>query len=624
MSAPRIRRLIVALSLFLLTPVTSPAEPTIAVDDLGIPTMKRALGLRCLTKDASGMIEAWGAFETNERFALVGVRVDNGKTTFVDINKFGPPPARARHPQMMASADGNLYAFVGVPGHFVKFDVTRRELIDLGAPSAKASYWLGSTVAPDGKFYVGTTSETELVRCDPATGKVENLGKLSNDPREHYAPHPVAADDGMIYCPVGMHHGELWAFNPSTGERKQILPESMLNKQGRPELWRAKDGHVYGDWAGVKFRCTPDAIEIGKTAKFWPRTYPKVMGDLNVGDVGDDGRLKLTRAGKVSYVQTDYTGAMRSIYSVGCERDGRIYGGGVSPASTFAFDPATKKFTDFGLLSSGPVQVYDTLNHQRGLFIASYMNASVDFFDPGAPLKKGLNPRHVVTLPDQERPAQEIIGPDGMIYAGTTPSKGRLGGALLRVNPTNLTHKTWSNLITNCSLGRLVSIPKTGQILGSTSIYGGSSATPTETEACIYLWDCQREEVVFTAKPLPGTKTYGAVVLGTNGLVYGIDGRGNKYFALDPTTRKTVFTGTLPVKTLHFPELADEPFGPRGLIYGLGEDAIIAIDPADHSAKVIGRNPALKNAWGFCIARDGQLYFAALGHLMRCQLPKQE
>ncbi|MBI5802632.1 MAG: hypothetical protein HZA92_18155, partial [Verrucomicrobia bacterium] len=199
-----------------------------------------------------------------------------------------------------------------------------------------------------------------------------------------------------------------------------------------------------------------------------------------------------------------------------------------------------------------------------------------------------------------------------------------LGGALLRVNPDDLSHKTWSNLVTNQSLGRLVSVPQTGQVLGATSIYGGSSATPTEAEACIFLWDCKREEIVFTAKPLPGAKTYGAVVRAANGLIYGVEGRGNRYYAFDPVARKTVFAGTLPVKTLRFPELADEPSGPRGLIYGLGDEAIIAIDPADHSVKVVGQNPALKSAWGFCVALDGQLYFGALGHLMRCQLPKQE
>jgi hypothetical protein len=416
-----------------------------------------------------------------------------------------------------------------------------------------------------------------------------------------------------------MHHGELWSFDPKTKARRQLLPADMLGTQGAPDVWRAKDGRVYGEWAGNKFRCTPEGIVIGETAAPWPRTFPRVMGDLSVGDIGDDGRLKLTRQGKVSYLATEFTGMARPIYSVSCERDGIIYGGGVSPAHSFAFDPKTRRITDYGTLSSGPVQVYDTLNHERGLFIASYMNASVDLFDPRLPVVKGANPRHIVTLPDQERPEQEIIGPDGMIYAGTTPSKGRLGGALLRVNPADLTHRVWNNIVNNQSLGRLVSLPESRSVLGASGIHGGSSATPTEKEALIYLWDCREEKITFTAKPLPGAKAYAAVVRAPNGIVYGVEGRANRYFAFDPAARKTIFTGTLPVRTLHFPELADEPF--HGLIYGLGDDALFCIDPVNHEARVLGRHPSLKNAWGFCIAQDGWLYYGSLGHLMRCRIP---
>ena len=594
---------------------------SLPVEDLGTPMVRRSFGLRCVTKDASGMIEAWGGFESPERFALVGVRIGTGKVTMVDINEFGPPPVRSRHPQMMTGGDGNLYAFVGSPGHFVKFDVTKRKLVDLGVPSPKATYWLGATVGPDGCFYIGTTSETELLRCDPATGKIENMGRLSDDAREHYAPHPVVSDANVIYCPVGMHHGELWAVDPRSGARKQILPATMLDKQGAPTVWRAKDGQVYGEWTGVKFRCTPEAIVPGETNPLFPRFNPKLTGDVRVGDIDEDGKMNLFRDNKESFIATEFEGAIRPIYSVSCERDGVIYGGGVAPANTFAYDPAARKFTNFGQLSSGPVQVYDTLNHERGLFLASYMNASIDFFDPRVPVKKGVNPQRVVTLPDQERPAQELLGPDGMIYSGTTPSKGRLGGALLRVNPADLTHRVWNNIVTNQSVTRLASIPATGEVLGVTSISGGSSATPTEKEAVLFLWNCRDEKVAFTAHPLPDAKGYGAVVRGNNGLVYGVESRGNRYFAFDPVARKTVMTGTLPVNTIHFPDLADEPFGPAELIYGLGDDAVFVIDPADGSAKIVGRDPALKDAFGFCVAHDGRLYFGRHGHLMRCQLP---
>ena len=565
------------------------------------------------------MQEAWASYETHDRFALVGVRLGNGKTTWMDINRFGEPPTRARHVQMMAGSDGNLYAFAGVPGRFLKYDVTKRELIDLGVPAEKASYWLGADVGPDGKFYIGTYPNTEVVRCDPATGKIENLGRLTEDDRLKYVSHPVVSDDNIVYCPVGMEHGELWALDLKTGVRKQILPESMLKTQGKPEVWRGKDGRVYGAWTGVKFRCTPDAIVPGEESPMTARNNPRYVGDLVVGDIDDSGMLQISRKGKKSFVATDFTGAPRTIFSVSCERDGRIYGGTVSPAHTFSFDPATRKLTDHGPIASGPIQIYDTLNHERGLFISSYMNASVDFFDPAAPLKEGANPRRVVQLDGHERPMQGVMGPDGMIYTGTVPAKGRLGGVLLRVNPADLSYKLFTNVVPNQSILRLTGLPEDGQILGVTSINGGSTAIPTEKEACLFLWDCREEKVAFTATPLTGIKSYGAVVRAANGLVYGV--AANRYYAFDPASRKVVFTGTLPVKSLRFPELADAPYGPRGLIYGMGDDAIFAIDPSDHSASVVARDANLQGAYGFCIASDGFLYFGKGSHLMRCRLP---
>jgi hypothetical protein len=211
-----------------------------------------------------------------------------------------------------------------------------------------------------------------------------------------------------------------------------------------------------------------------------------------------------------------------------------------------------------------------------------------------------------------------------MVYAGTTPSKGRLGGALLRVNPQDLTHTVWTNIIPNQTIARLVSLPQTGEVLGVSSINGGSSAIPTEKEGCVFLWDCKQEKVVFTAQPLPGAKVYGAVARAADGLVYGVEYGTKRFYAFDPVKRQTVFTGELPVKNLHYPELVDEPFGPRGWIYGIGDDAIVAIDPARREAKAIARDPALARAFGYCISHDGYLYFGSGSHLLRCKLPAQE
>jgi outer membrane protein assembly factor BamB len=606
-----------ALGLLWLTALSAfAADTSFTFEDLGEPVRLRELTMQAITRDAGGGYMAWSDYEASDKHALVGVHLDTGDVTWVDLTRFG-----RTHVQIFQADESSLYAYTGSPGHFLKYDAAKRELKDLGAPAKPASYWLGSAVGPDGKFYMGTYPQAALVRCDPRTGKVENLGRLPDDPKQNYLLFPAASADSIIYCPVGLHHRELWAVDAATGAKKQILPASLTQAQGNPRVWLAADGHVYGESGSAKFRCHPDRIEIGETKPPAPRK-PLLAGDKIVGSINAAGKLALTDAKtrKATLLQTRYEGAPRSIFSVSCERDGKVYGGTFSPAITFCYDTRDGKLTNLGRLSTAPIQVYDTLNHPSGLFLSSYMAASVDFFDPARPVAKKENPRHVVTVTGQERPVQLALGPDGMIYTGTFPSKGRLGGALVRVNPNDFSHKVWVNVIPNQSLFSLTAVPELGSLFCSSSTRGGSSAIPTEKEAFVFLWDCQREAVAFRAQPVPGTKHYGAVVRARNGLLYGVAGA--KYYVFDPTQRKVLFTGALPVKSLRFPELSDAPAGPRGLIYGVGDDAVFAIDPADHSAKIVARDVSLKRAFGFCVTPDETLYYGCGSRLMRCKLRK--
>lgn len=581
-------------------------------ENLGVPVSQKSLGIRCVTHDAAGRFMAWGAHESPDGFALVGIDLKTGEVSFVNTTRFG-----LRHIQMSTLADGNLYAFTGLPGHFLKYDVNQRKLFDMGAPAPQGTYWEGSAVGPDGKFYVGTYPNTELVRIDSGSGRVDNLGPVTKDSRDKYIVHPTVSSDNIVYCPVGMNHCELWSVNAKTGARKQILPVALMGKQGYPNVWLAADGRVYGRVGNTEFLCLPNEIRLGPTK---PPQYPeKIAGDKIVGDVDNDGKLTLSdrRTGRKSLLQTTYAGETRKIFSVSCERNGRIYGGTISPAHSFCYDTHTGQMTDLGQLSSGPVQLYDTLNHPKGLFFSSYMNASVDYFNPELDEKRPDNPRRIITLSDQERPMQLVQGPDGMIYTGTVPSKGRLGGDLVRINPDDFTCTVWKNVIPNQSILRLAAVPETGELLCTTSISGGSSAIPTEKEACIFLWDCRKEAVVFRTQPLKGAKDYGAVVRAKNGIIWGVSH--NKYYAFDPRSRQAIFTGLLPVRSLPFPELSAEPV--RGLIYGIGDNAIFAINPTNKSASIVMRDPALEHAYGFYVTSDDTLYFGSGSHLMRCHVP---
>ncbi|MDH7570156.1 MAG: hypothetical protein QHJ73_11290, partial [Armatimonadota bacterium] len=589
--------------------------PGPAFESLGEPVRLRELTLEFVTRNAEGAYTAWSRYEGPEHVGLVGIRVATGEVVWVDTRPYGVSHVRAAQ-----GAGGDLFLYSGNPGHFLRLEAATERLVDLGTPANPASYWMHDCVSTDGWFYVGSYPHTYLVRCHLQSGKVENLGRMTTDARQRYITRTAVSDDQVVYCAVGLHHRELWSYDTRTGEKRQILPPEMTRDQGAPSIWLGEDGQVYGQCGAVRFRCRPDSIEPEKTAQ--PRRAPAVLvaGDWHVGAVDAEGRLRLThtKTGKVEHRQTRYAGSPRAIYCVGCERDGVLYGGTMFPARVFCFDTRAGRTEDLGVLTSSRIQVYDVLSHPSGLFLSSYMGASIDFFNPAAPRKKGENPRHIITVPGQERPTQLVTGPDGRVYTGTIPSKGRLGGALVRVDPADFSTRVWRDLVPNQSYLNLAPVPETGELLVTTTVGGGTSAIPTEKEAVVFLWDTAREAISFRVQPVPGTRSYGAVVRAQNGVIYGLAGK--SYYAFDPKTRQVLYTGTLPVTQARFPGLSDYPVGPKGLIYGVGDDAVFAIDPADHSARVVARDASLKNAHGFLVTSDGTLYYGSGARLMRCRL----
>jgi hypothetical protein len=319
-------------------------------------------------------------------------------------------------------------------------------------------------------------------------------------------------------------------------------------------------------------------------------------------------------------VQTQYEGRPASIYSVSCGRDGKIWGGSGQPATTFYYDTKTGELANVGRVTGGRIQVYDTISLPQGLFLSSYTGAHLNVYDPDRPREGGVNPRAIATLSAshmQERPYQWALGPDGMLYIGTRPIKGHLGGALVRVNPDDLSFKVWRNIIPNQSILYVAPVPETNEMLCASSVSGGSSAIPTEKEACIFLWDIAGEEVTFPAHPLPGTRSYGMLARARTGVIYGL--AGEKYYAFDPKQRKVVHVGDLPGVARQFPGMYREPVGPKGLIYGFADDALFAIDPSDHGIEQLARHPTIEDARGPYVTQDGTVYYGSGATLMRCR-----
>lgn len=592
-------------------------QPDARFKNLGRPVVHRTLAMSIVTRDQHGNHVAWASLESADKLGLLGVRVDTGAILWRDLSEYG----RA-HIRMRLAGDGHIYLYCGRPGRFLRLDADTYKLTDLGVPDQKASYWLGHAIGPDGRFYVGAYPRANLVFLDPSTGTVGDLGRLPNDDRQAYVLHPVVSDNNVAYCPVGLHHMELWTLDLNTGDKRQILPESLTQLRGCPKVWIGDDGNVYGRAGTAQFRCHPGRVELGQTAPRRAAAARNQAGQLTASHIDAQGRLVLvdTASGRKRFVPTDFRGVGVSIFSIGCQRDGWIYGGTFSPATLFRCHHKTDRLEDLGRVTAGRTQIYDAINGEDGVYLTSYGGGCIDRYNPDASPDARQKISRIVRLSsryEQERPIQIVKAGDGMLYTGTVPIKGVLGGALVRIDPHSGRVNVWRNIIPEQSVRYLTPIAEQ-QLFCASSVRGGTSAIPSRQEAYVFIWDAVREAIVHKAQPVPGTRHYGSVATSRSGIVYGI--AGDSYYAFDPGKRQTVARQQLPVRRIAFPGLCGNPLGKEGEIIGLGDDAVFAISPVDHTCRIVVRHPSIRAARGVFLTRDGTLYYGSGDDLWRCRL----
>lgn len=600
------------------------AEGRYVFENLGEPMEAKTIPIEAVTVNASGQAVAWGVRVDPDHFEAVGLDAATGADIRLDLMRY----KRSSQIRIMRGRSGHLYIYAGSPARFFKYDIDRHELIDLGRPAAPARYINGHTVAPDGRFYVGSYPATNFVCVDTTTDQTYSIGPIAEDKRQKYIIEPATSDDNIVYIPVGLHHAELWTYDPVTGAKRQVLPESLTQHQGTVWVFVADDGQVYGTGFGRSFRCYPDRIElVDELPKRRDERSQITVAGVEYREIDPSGRLVIhdTRSGATRFVQTGVRGESVMIYSIGGIHDGKLWGGGFSPARTWTLDLQTGKFEDWGRLVRPKTQVYDTFFHERGVFLSSYLGADIDLLDP-----QRRQITHVVSLKEthhgQERLPHFVLGPDGNIYGPTMPVKGHLDGGIVRVDPETLAC-AWFPIVDDLAPTSLVVVPGTSELFGTATIHSSTSVVPTRREGAVFIWDIEQEKVVWEGSPVPGTEHYRWATMGRNGLVYGITN--THYFVFDPKARRVVHVGELPLPDKNLTVLlAPEPTGPEGLIVGLLRGRVFAIDPRDHSVRVLAEHPSIlrdehvteHTTLAIWASPEGVLYYGAGPELWRVNL----
>lgn len=510
--------------------------------------------------------------------------------------------------------DEKIYLGTWESGWLLRFDPKQPEkgIENLGKPAESETYLWQFAIGKDGKLYSCTYPNAKLVSYDPATGKSADHGRMH--PTEMYARSLAAGPNGKIYVAIGTVQDDLVVFDPATGQHRSILP---LEFRGGSDAFsvsvsRRSDGEVYATVGSRTYRLedeTPKPVEKA------PGAAPLKLRDGREVVRFERGRfaLKDPQTGSVVERAFQYAGAGDLIFVVGNGPGGCIYGSTAMPMEIFRHDPAARRSEHLGGMPGG--EVYSMLEHDRKLYLCYYGGAVMNLYDPAKPYWKygteaDCNPISFGGVGEGHlRPRAMIYGPGGMIYVGSEPPYGQLGGAMAVWDPRrNRTVENYRNLVTNQSIVSLAYEPESGLIFGGSAIQGGGGTQPTEKEARFFAFDPKQKRKIFEVALAPGARNYPATCAAAGKVFTTV---GSRLFVFDPKTMAVVKTLALPSGQVEI-SLGRHT---SGKLVGLTSDAIYVMDPeALEMTRTVKAAERIK--CGFALTEEA-VYFASGATLWR-------
>ncbi|MBN2311161.1 MAG: PQQ-like beta-propeller repeat protein [Candidatus Hydrogenedentes bacterium] len=531
---------------------------------------------------------------------------------------------------LLTSSRNRLYLMFG--DAFLEFDVARREWTfakDLGLGTAMALH-----EAADGTVYAGTYPESHLLAFNPDTRELVHLGQL--DPEEKY-PLSIASDSaGWLYAGIGTAGANLVAFNPATGERRQLVDEAVRGT-GSGVVCTGQDGQVYGRLPDQAWLRLSDGAAHPVDGPRAPGTRPRSIGWGGVyGEFPGGGRIdsfdlagkscQITDAsGNSSTIVFDYVSEGATITSIDGGPSGTVFGSTCHPFRLFACNPADGGLVNLGGLKQvGGGNVCDMAWHGDILYGAAYCGGFLYAFDTTKPWRDtdgdDANPRLVDHRPRElTRPRTALLHPDArhVIWAGF-PAYGLVGGGMgfydIQAGEASVIEN--DAILPGHSAITLKALPN-GDVVGGTSIEAPGGGHEIATAGRLFVMDWQERKVVFDIEPVPGAREINCIEVDASGKVYGLSNTG-QFFVFEPATRQIVHTAD--VSAYGSPLRPNQSLirTPGGQVLMLLSRTLLEIAPDSFSVSVMAQLP--EGATAGTAVVNGRIYYAAGAHVWSCAL----
>lgn len=644
---------------------------SVSVTDLGIAmtTVNVRYSKAALQADGRPVMYA---FSDGRPISLNVVDLETGTT--IDAHSLAPYTVGA---SIAIHPDSSVYFSVRnpTPAPLFRYQPNNKTVTTV-APSAMNEVLIRSLTIPDnGIVYGSTYSHAKAFSYDPDTGAIRDFGSVVTDGDYAWG---LAYVDGQLWVGTGIGRAHLVLVDTTTGEHQPMPLPSPISSSATYIYAIGRRNNLVFVYFSPNYGNTNAAV-YDLTARQWLPldTVPHVVGLNAITTECDpsgafyfpsDGTLRRFDTATRSITATsfgdsplaEHFGATRSldvlpfsdgtqtrweivgamtdgrvwrydpvseqhrlldpallgspatVHSIGRGPEGNIYAGAFLSSGVLArIEPQSGAITQL----RGPHQTDTIISHDGHLLLGEYPEVKIHAATPG-PWIWGDNPKELFTLPRgaphyQDRPVA-LVSAGQLAAVGTVPAYGELGGALVTFE-LNGNRDVYRNIIPNHSIVALAY--QRGYIYGATSVYGGLDSDPTEAEACLFIWDVNRQRLAWSGVPVPRAKIITSLTFDNYARLWGITNTGT-LFQFDPSRRRVTLT---------------EPTGLTGVgnwwglgdnlyyrpidraLYGNAATTLFRINPRTLDVTRIATNAKVST-----LALNGDIYYSDGTKIFRC------
>lgn len=584
--------------------------------DHGIPTPVAQTRGVVSTVDQSGqdVILTW-LQDWRGGYAILMVNAETGASQQFDVpfKPDGDEPSA-----IYLSSKNRLYTLFN--SQFVEFDVASKRFTFHGKVNGKTAMSL--TEDKDGRIWAATYPNNQLVSFNPQNSSLQNHGQLAKELWTQY-PRSIAVDaHGWVYVGSGLAASQIYAYNIQSHATQALLSSSQ-RVSGTAVVTQSQSNVVYARNGRQQFMLTngkasglsagaqvAESNLKGGAQNLVDREFPSGRRLVSV-DMHDRTLVTRDASGQQKTVKFNYTTQGAALTFVCATGDNKVCGGTRFPMHTFYYNAGDNKF-DSKQLPRQP-NVMAALGSR--LYVAAYPDGKL--FQES---ENGKNEFSEVlnAYPSINRPhAMLIMGGGSQIALAGTPEYGTTGGGMMFWNRSSgqksrIDH--W-HLVPNHSVQAMVELSN-GMLLGGTTVAPGTGGVTKATDSSeLFLMDANTHEVRWRGAPVPGAKTITDLMVGADGLVYGLADSVD-LFVFNPNNRQVVSVNRFSKDlgpSVYAQGTRAFVKGADGSIYVLLYNGIGKVDTKAHTVSRVVSSPVRITVGG--AAANGQIYFGSNNHL---------